>query len=62
MQGLEKTKPFECVTTFEEARVCLDFIENGMTEGVNEFLSRWGANPNMPDKFNEILRKQYEYA
>lgn len=61
-QGLGQTKPFECVTTFEEAKICLEFIKNGMTDRVKEFLDRWETNPNMPEKFNAILKKQYEHA
>ncbi len=49
-----EVKPFECITTTEEAQICLEFIEKGQTPGVREFLSHRGPSV-MPEKFTRIL-------
>ncbi len=59
MTGKSGSKPFECVTTIEEARICMEFIKNGKTPLVNEFLSRIGPAVNMPVEFFKILKKAY---
>lgn len=52
-------KPFECITTTEEAQICLEFIVKGQTPRVKEFLSRWGDAPKTPPQFLDILQKIY---
>lgn len=59
MKGERENKPFECVTTFEEAQIAQEMLERGMTARVQSFLERWLDNPNMPEEFSRILRQAY---
>ena len=59
MTNPAKVKPFECITTTEEANICLEFIQNNQTPKVKEFLSRFGDSPNTPPQFFDILKKAY---
>ena len=54
-----KIKPFECVTTTEEAQICLEFIDHGPTPRVQEFLAHWDDSPNTPPHFADTLESAY---
>jgi len=58
MTDPDLVKPFECITTVEEAQVCVEFLENGITPRVQEFLDRWGES-DMPDNFASIIKSAY---
>lgn len=55
MTDPNEIKPFECITTTEEANVCLELIEKGFTPRVKEFISRWDSSA-MPTEFEKILK------
>lgn len=55
----EHVKPFECVVSSAEARVCLEFIAAGMTPRVAQFLMPWGQTSNIPGPFLTELKNRY---
>lgn len=59
MTGHKENKPFECVTTFEEAQIAQEMLERGITAKVQSFLDQWLDNPNMPSEFTQVLRQAY---
>jgi hypothetical protein len=48
--GKNAVKPFECVLTRAEARAAFS------GQGLDEILSSWLDNPNLPEKFSKILK------
>src|SRR3989344_5941850 len=58
MTDPSQAKPFECIVTTEEAQICLEFIQQGQTARVREFLHRLGPST-MPPKFAKILKNAY---
>ncbi len=60
MTDPNEIKPFECVTTTEEAQICLELISKGRTKTINQFLTHWIPDLNMPKEFETILREAYE--
>lgn len=53
MRQLTISKPFECVLTKAEAQAALT------GNGLDTILSSWQNNPNMPEKFEKILKEAY---
>jgi UDP-N-acetyl-alpha-D-muramoyl-L-alanyl-L-glutamate epimerase len=62
MTNPAEIKPFECVTTTEEAQICLSYIQNGPPKKPSPFLSHWLPDPNIPVKFEGILKEAYARA
>lgn len=58
MTNPSKVKPFECITTTEEANICLEFIKKGQTDKVSKFLTHWGPS-HIPPQFEVILKSAY---
>jgi len=57
-----QVKPFECIVSTNEAQVCQEFISQGLTPRVTEFLNQWGPAPNLPPQFTKLLRHAYTHS
>lgn len=57
-----QVKPFECVVSAQEARACVEFIEQGQTPAVALCLAQWGEDANIPEPFLTELRSHYALA
>jgi hypothetical protein len=57
LTGKSAIKPFECVLTRAEARAAFDAVEFGKSDQLEQLLSSWMDNPNMPKEFENILKE-----
>lgn len=54
--GKSEIKPFECVLTRAEAQAAFNAVELDQLGQLDQLLSSWLPNPNMPKEFEKILK------
>jgi len=59
LTGKLPVKPFECVLTRAEAQAALEIIQFGQSDQLDQLLSSYFHNPNLPFEFEDILKANY---